>query len=132
MAPVGSVPAARPSTYIDSGTVASDISGASDAPTMEPVAKITAEFAPVSACAAASLTTLERARASPEVSSAAVTSIIPVLIQCSHERRFFDSRYYEMERALDQPMQTGWRYARWAMASSNAQTPASGCWPAYR
>src|SRR4051794_17641206 len=74
MAPVGSVPAANPSTYIESGAVASDISGASDAPTIEPVAKITAEFAPVSACAAESLTTLERARASPEVSSAAVTS----------------------------------------------------------
>src|SRR5438045_8995278 len=111
MAPVGSVPAANPRTYIESGAVASDISGASDAPTIEPVAKITAEFAPVSACVAASLTTLERARASPEVSSAAVTSIISVLIQCSHERRLFDSRYYEMERALDQPMQTGWRYA---------------------
>src|SRR5437763_9042413 len=76
MAPVGSVPAANPRTYIESGAVASDISGATDAPSIEPVAKITAEFAPVSACAAASLTTLERARASPELSSAAVTSII--------------------------------------------------------
>src|SRR3954465_4723822 len=74
--PVGSVPAARPSTYIDSGTVASEMSGASVAPTIEPVAKITAELAPVSACAAASRTTLERARASSAISSAAVTSII--------------------------------------------------------
>jgi len=47
------------------------------APTIEPVAKITAELAPVSACAAASRTTLERARASPDISSAAVRSIIP-------------------------------------------------------
>ncbi|MGY3295223.1 hypothetical protein ACVWWG_002552 [Bradyrhizobium sp. LB7.2] len=49
IAPVGKVPAASPSTYIDSGTVASDMSGASVAPTIEPVAKITAELAPVSA-----------------------------------------------------------------------------------
>src|SRR3984957_1556695 len=76
MAPVGSVPAASPTTYIESGTVASEISGASVAPTIEPVAKITAELAPVSACAAASRTTLDRARASPEISSAAVMSII--------------------------------------------------------
>ena len=40
-------------TYIDSGTVASETSGASVAPTIEPVAKMTAELAPVSACAAA-------------------------------------------------------------------------------
>src|SRR5437762_423467 len=60
MAPVGSVPAANPRTYIESGAVASDISGASDAPTIEPVAKITAEFAPVSACAAASLQFFQR------------------------------------------------------------------------
>src|SRR4051812_17545410 len=52
------------------------MSGASVAPTIEPVAKITAELAPVSACAAASRTTLERARASAAISSAAVTSII--------------------------------------------------------
>ena len=51
-------------------------SGARVAPTIEPVAKITAEFAPVSACAAARRTTLERARASPDTLSAAVTSII--------------------------------------------------------
>src|SRR4051812_15300225 len=65
-----------PSTYIESGIVASEISGASVAPTIEPVAKITAEFAPVSACAAARRTTLDRARASLAISSAAVTSII--------------------------------------------------------
>src|SRR5947209_9389008 len=52
------------------------MSGASVAPTIEPVAKITAELAPVSACAAASRTTLDRARASPEISSTAVISII--------------------------------------------------------
>ena len=50
------------------------MSGASVAPTIEPVAKITAELAPVSACAAASRTTLERARASSAISSVAVTS----------------------------------------------------------
>ena len=68
MAPVGKVPAASPSTYIESGTVASEMSGASVAPTIEPVAKMTAEFAPVSACAAASRSTLERTRASSEIS----------------------------------------------------------------
>src|SRR5882724_9972357 len=76
MAPVGNVPAASPTTYIESGTVASEISGASVAPTIEPVAKITAEFAPVSACAAARRTTLARARASSEISSATAPSII--------------------------------------------------------
>src|SRR5712671_1091993 len=52
--------------------------GASDAPTIEPVAKITAEFAPVSACAAASRTILDRARASSAISSVALTSIIGI------------------------------------------------------
>src|SRR5437879_1156728 len=65
-----------PSTYIDSGTVASEMSGASVAPTIEPVAKITAELAPVSAWAAASRTTLDLTRASLASSSVAVTSII--------------------------------------------------------
>ena len=78
MAPVGNVPAASPTTYIDSGTVASEISGARVAPTIEPVAKITAELAPVSACAAARRTTLDRARASPEISSIVVTSITAI------------------------------------------------------
>src|SRR3979409_558526 len=99
MAPVGNVAAASPSTYIESGTVASEIPGAGAPPTIEPVAKITAEFAPVSACAAASRTTLDRARASPAILSTTVTSII------SHSARarpnaigLSDSRYY------------GWRY----------------------
>jgi hypothetical protein len=70
------VPAASPSTYIEIGTVANETSGASVAPTIEPVAKIAAEFAPVSACAAARRTTLERAAASLAISSLAVTSII--------------------------------------------------------
>src|SRR3984885_6849827 len=52
------------------------MSGASVAPMIEPVAKITAELAPVNACAAASRRTLDRARASSEISLAAVTSII--------------------------------------------------------
>jgi len=80
IAPVGKVPAASPSTYIDSGTVASDILGASVAPAIEPVAKITAELAPVSACAAARRTTLARARASSAI-SLAVTSIIGISAQ---------------------------------------------------
>src|SRR3954447_8435141 len=93
IAPVGSVPAASPSTYIESGTVAKDMSGASVAPTMEPVAKITAEFAPVSACAAASRATLERARASSAVRSVAVTSILGV--SPNHlARGYIDSRHY--------------------------------------
>src|SRR4051794_26516970 len=113
MAPVGSVPAARPSTYIDSGTVASDISGARDAPTIEPVAKITAEFAPVSACAAASRARLERARASSEISSAAVRSIIrysshAVSLRVAARLNF---HHYEAGLPRDQPMQTGRRYA---------------------
>src|SRR5258705_5941231 len=78
MAPVGNVPAASPSTYIESGTVASEMFGASVAPTIEPVAKITAEFAPVSACAAASRTTLDRARTSSALSSVALRSIIGI------------------------------------------------------
>src|SRR5262245_54890532 len=52
------------------------MSGAMVAPTIEPVAKITAELAPVKACAAASRITLARARASSAVSSPAVMSII--------------------------------------------------------
>ncbi len=41
---MGSVPAAEPSTYIESGTVASEMLGASVAPTIEPVAKMTARW----------------------------------------------------------------------------------------
>src|ERR1700733_15283649 len=113
MAPVGNVPAASPATYIEIGTVASETSGASDAPTIEPVAKMTAEFAPVSACAAAKRRTLDRARASSEISSATVTSIIghfhPHDGQC--RRVLIDSAYYEGPYRLDQPMQTGARYS---------------------
>src|SRR3954451_14180230 len=113
MAPVGSVPAASPSTYIDSGTVASDISGASVAPTIEPVAKTTAEFAPVRACAAASRARLERVRASSEISSAAVRSIIRysshAVSSASRNRQTLG--HYEAGLARDQLMQTGRRYA---------------------
>src|SRR4051812_19720668 len=99
-----------PSTYIDSGTVASETSGASVAPMIEPVAKMTAELAPVSACAAASRTTLPRARASPAVSSLAVTSII--------------GRDYEERRCDNQPLQAGARHARMAVSRIRL---VSGC-----
>ncbi|BBO09537.1 hypothetical protein BwSH20_22340 [Bradyrhizobium ottawaense] len=52
------------------------MSGASVAPTIAPVAKITAELAPVSAWAAARRTTLARTRASSAISWAEVTSSI--------------------------------------------------------
>src|SRR5689334_10500685 len=52
--------------------------GASAAPTIEPVAKMTAELAPVSACAAASRSTLPRARASLVTSTVAVVSSIGI------------------------------------------------------
>jgi len=60
-------------------------------------AKITAEFAPVSACAAASRTTLDRARASPEMSSMAVTSIIGHFAPGTRPNAIglVDSRHYE-------------------------------------
>src|ERR1700690_3963807 len=97
MAAVGSVPAASPSTYIEIGTVANETSGASVAPTIEPVAKMTAEFAPVSACAAARRITLERTRASSEIPSAAVISIIgnfqPKAARCG--QGLVDSSHYE-------------------------------------
>jgi hypothetical protein len=70
------VPAANPTTYIEIGTVANETSGAIVAPTIAPVAKITAEFAPVNACAAASRTTFALTRASLVISSVAVRSII--------------------------------------------------------
>jgi hypothetical protein len=76
MIPVGKVPAASPATYIEIGTVASETSGARDAPTIDPVAKITAEFAPVSACAAANRVTLARTRTSSVLAAAAAISII--------------------------------------------------------
>src|ERR1700752_5075774 len=100
--PVGNVPAARPATYIEIGTVASETLGASVAPMIEPVAKITAEFAPVSACAAASRTTLARARASLAISSVAVTSIIGI----SARPDSIDSGDYEEGKSCDQPVQT--------------------------
>src|SRR5215467_2990895 len=105
MAPVGKVPAASPSTYIESGTVASEMSGASVAPTIEPVAKITAEFAPVSACAAASRTTLERTRASSAVSSLAVTSVIGTSARAPSGGAH--SVHYEVIRRTDQLTRAG-------------------------
>src|SRR4051794_41812517 len=99
-----------PSTYIDSGTVASETSGASVAPMIEPVAKMTAELAPVSACAAASRTTLPRARASPAVSSLAVTSII--------------GPDYEERRCDNQPLQAGARPPR---KGASPPPPVSAC-----
>src|SRR6201986_2494173 len=109
MAPVGSVPAASPSTYIDSGTVASETDGASEAPTIEPVAKITAELAPVSACAAASRTTLALTRASLAISSLAVTSIMafPIRPRCEP----YLPRHYGQMQPCDQPSQTSAGYA---------------------
>src|SRR5579863_1829874 len=105
-APVGKVPPASPSTYIEIGTVASETSGAKVAPTIEPVAKITAEFAPVSACAAARRATLARMRASLDASSAAVRSVIGYF-----HSRAAGSVYYEGRQAPDQPTLTGARYA---------------------
>src|SRR5580693_8847617 len=111
MAPVGSVPAASPATYIEIGTVASETLGANEAPTIEPVAKITAELAPVSACAAARRRTLDRARASPEISSAAVISIIgrfpPMRARntAAISSSLVDSKHYEGRHRPDQPMQ---------------------------
>src|SRR5260221_9471411 len=134
MAPVGNVPAAIPTTYIESGTVASEISGASVAPTIEPVAKITAELAGGSGRAAASRTTLDRARASSEISSAAVMSIIGRSARGARPNAIgpIDSRYYEGVRRPDQPMQTGVRYASPFRPISAARTPGSDCWRALR
>src|SRR5579863_5289933 len=107
-APVGKVPPASPSTYIEIGTVASEISGAIVAPTIEPVAKITAEFAPVSACAAASRMTLPRTRASSALTAATVISIIASF----HPDRRTQSilrfgAHYEDRLTRDQPTETG-------------------------
>src|SRR6202051_2947957 len=125
MAPVGNVPAASPATYIEIGTVASEMSGASDAPTIEPVAKMTAAFAPVSACAAARRRTLDRARASPEISSAAVISIIGRFHHTTAKchRFLIDSAYYEGRYRLNQPMQTGARHAPLPRSFLYARTP---------
>src|ERR1700759_647551 len=101
MAPGGSVPAASPTTYIESGTVASEISGASEAPTIEPVAKMTAELAPVRACAAASRTTLARARASSVISPLAITLVMRIP---AHRLPpdLIDSPHYGEARPCDQ------------------------------
>src|SRR3954447_17646283 len=107
MAPVGSVPAANPSTNIESGTVASETSGASVAPTIEPVAKITAELAPVSAWAAARRTTLVRKRASSAISSAEVRSIIGISAPKRAFKGLVDSRHYGEAWEGEQPAQTG-------------------------
>jgi hypothetical protein len=54
------VPAASPTTNIEIGSVANAGSGAISAPMIEPVAKMTVEFAPPSAVAAARRRTLPR------------------------------------------------------------------------
>src|SRR5579872_469192 len=118
--PVGKVPAARPATYIEIGTVASETSGASVAPTIDPVAKITAELAPVSACAAASRITLARTRVSSASAAAAVTSIMSDFYPDKAGREVdssFNPVQYEMFILRDQPMETG---ARYALASDRA------------
>src|ERR1700678_1867309 len=111
--PVGKVPAASPSTYIDSGTVASETLGASVAPTIEPVAKITAEFAPVSACAAARRSTLARTRVSPASAAVAVTSIIGGFHPEEQDAvgSSLDFAHYEMSDPRDQPTETSARHA---------------------
>jgi len=130
MAPVGRVPPASPSTYIETGTVASETLGANVAPTMAPVAKITAEFAPVSACAAASRITLERARTSPDIPSA--TAIIDHRL-CHPARPPSAWRHYEGAQLFDQPAQTGVRHASLVRRiNSSDETPGSDCWPASR
>jgi hypothetical protein len=112
------VPPASPSTYIEIGTVARETVGANVAPTIAPVAKMTAEFAPVSACAAASRSTLARARESLKTSSAAVTSIIGCFYPAKRQgvagvvaEVSLIPTYYEGACASDQPMQTGARHA---------------------
>src|SRR3954449_11143361 len=112
IAPVGSVPAASPSTYIDSGTVASETDGAKVAPTIEPVAKITAELAPVSACAAASRSTLLRARASSAISCVAVVSNIGIPAPAGPRKGALNHFPHYGDVSLRyQAMQTGARYA---------------------
>jgi hypothetical protein len=85
--------------------------GASVAPTIEPVAKMTAELAPVSACAAASRTTLDRARASLAISSVAVTSIIGFFVRRTRAGPI-DSRHYGESKPRVQPAQTGQPHAQ--------------------
>jgi hypothetical protein len=95
------------------GTVASETLGASVAPTIEPVAKITAAFAPVNACAAASRMTLERTRTSPAFAAAAVISIIGYFHPktAGYRTEGFDFAHYEAADLSNQPMETGERHA---------------------
>src|SRR4051812_5705981 len=87
--------------------------GANVAPTIEPVAKITAELAPVSACAAASRSTLPRARASLVISSVAVVSSMRISARRAPagSRAYFIAGDYETGKQRDQPAQTGLRHA---------------------
>src|ERR1700722_2828297 len=109
MAPVGSVPAAIPTTYTEIGTVANEMSGASVAPTIEPVAKMTAALAPVSAWAAASRATLDRTRVCWEISSAAIISIIGRFhpVRGRMLSGLVDSIDYAAQHLLNQPAQAG-------------------------
>jgi hypothetical protein len=70
-------------------------------------------LAPVSAWAAASRATLERARASPEISSAAVMSIIEAVSARVGQMRsaLLIISYYGASLALDQPTQMAVRHA---------------------
>src|SRR3954453_21049547 len=75
--------------------------GASVAPTIEQVAKMTAELAPVSACAAASRSTLPRARASLAISSVAVVSSIGIPARRAPAGSLIDSLRGTMETGDD-------------------------------
>src|SRR4051794_31329889 len=99
--------------------------GASVAPTIEPVAKMTAELAPVSACAAASRSTLPRARASLITSTVAVVSSIgiPARQAPGREPHCFIAGHYEDVRRRDQPAQTGARHARGASSCRGDASP---------
>jgi hypothetical protein len=63
--PTGKDAAARPTTKMEIGRVASDRTGASCAPTMAPVANITVVLAPASAVASARMKALRLASRSP-------------------------------------------------------------------
>jgi hypothetical protein len=67
-------------------------------------------LAPVSACAAASRTTLPRARASSAVSSLAVTSIIGIPARKGPGGSLLWP-YYGERACANQPLQTGARHA---------------------
>src|SRR5437762_13378820 len=100
--------------------------GASVAPTIEPVAKTTAEFAPVSACAAASRTTLDRTRASSAISSVAVTSIIGT--SAREPYGLIDSPHYEEITRVDQPAQADAGYALRSSIFSIVRRSGCDCW----